>query len=162
MSLFPSIKGDWVLAQNSASDAMKEIELQRLHHDSIKGNSNFLAALDSSELAAFQARAKARKENNELQEAMNDLTSALRLNPNNREIRKMLIKVKEDLATTANSNKKETWNNNNNESCEQSKSDGNIGMLPIGSNISQNFKYVDDSASQMSEVSSVTYQSKNQ
>ena len=93
---------------------------------------------------------------------MNDLTSALRLNPNNREIRKMLIKVKEDLATTANSNKKETWNNNNNESCEQSKSDGNIGMLPIGSTISKNFKYVDDSASQMSEVSSVTYQSKNQ
>ena len=150
------------MAQNSASDAMKEIELQRLHHASIEGNSNLLAALDSSELAAFQARAKARKENNELQEAMNDLTSALRLNPNNREIRKMLIKVKEDLATTANSNKKETWNNNNNESCEQSKSDGNIGMLPIGSTISKNFKYVDDSASQMSEVSSVTYQSKNQ
>ena len=149
------------MAQNSASDALNEIALQKLHTKKIKINSKFLTSLVSSELAALQARAKARKENHLLEEAVNDLTTALQLDPNNRDIRKMLIKIKEELAMNANPGQKESNQNNNNNSANdniRTKKDMlnfNNERVPIGSTLSKNLKYVDDSASQMSEVSSV-------
>ena len=148
------------MAQNSASDALNEISLQRLHTENVKRNSKFLSSLTSSELAALQARAKARKENNQSKEAVDDLTAALKLNPNNRDIRKMLIKVKEEVSLKDNPNQKETNPNNNNEIHHPRLNISNE-MAPIGSTISKNLKYVDDSASQRSEVSSVTYPSNN-
>lgn len=151
--------GDWELAQNSASDALNEIALQKLHKESSKRSST-LSSLMSSELASFQARAKARKEHGQLNEAVDDLTSALKLNPNNRDIRKMLIKVKEELSLQSKPNQKEIGQNNN-YSIHTTKLNMDNERLPIGTSISKSLKYVDDSASQKSEVSSVTYQGSN-
>ena len=94
---------------------------------------------------------------------MDDLTEALKLNPNNRDIRKMLIKVKEDIVSKTNPNQKEAHQNNNNNNIEtpQTRLNINNDLVPIGSTISQNLKYVDDTASQKSGVSSVAYQSNN-
>ena len=155
------------MAQSSASDALNEIALQKLHTKNIKSNSKFLTSLASSELAALQARAKARKENHLLDEAVEDLTAALKLDPNNRDIRKMLIKVKEELALNANPGKKESNQNNNNNSIDNSNRTSedrlnfNSERVPIGSTLSKNLIYVDDSASQMSEVSSVMCHTSN-
>ena len=143
---------------------MNEISLQRLHTVNLKRNSKFLLSLTSSELSAFQARAKSRKENGKLEEAVDDLTEALKLNPNNRDIRKMLIKVKEDIVSKTNPNQKEAHqnnNNNNNVEMPETRLALNNDLVPIGSTISKNLKYVDDTASQKSEVSSVAYQSNN-
>ena len=154
------IVGDWELAHNSASDALNEIELQKQHTESSKRSSTFLSSLMSSELAAFQARAKARKEIGQLDKAVDDLTSALKLNPNNRDIRKMLIKVKEELSSQSTPNQTEMGQNNNYK-LQTTTLNMDNGRLPIGSSISNSLKYVDDSASQRSEVSSVTYQGSN-
>ena len=108
------LTGDWSLAQNSASYALYEISLQKLHTKNNKSTSKFLTSLTSSELAALQARAKARKENHLLDEAITDLTTALKLDPNNRDIRKMLIKVKEELVLQGSPNQKDSIQNNNN------------------------------------------------
>ena len=115
----------------------------------------------SSELAAFQARAKARKENGQLEKAVDDLTSALKLNPNNRDIRRMLIKVKEELCLQTKSEQKEVLQNNN-YNANRTKVEITNERLPIGAAISKGLKYVDDLTSQKSEVSSVTYQGSNQ
>ena len=140
---------------------MNEISLQRLHTDSVKVNSGFLLSLETSELAALQARAKARKENKQLDEAVDDLTAALKLNPNNRDIRKMLIKVKEECALKTFPHQKDTTPNNSNANPDElMKLNLNHEMFPIGSTLSKNLKYVDDSASQRSDVSSVPYQSR--
>ena len=140
---------------------MNEISLQRLHTDSVKVNSSFLLSLETSELAALQARAKARKENKQLDEAVDDLTAALKLNPNNRDIRKMLIKVKEECALKTLPHQKDTTPNNSNANPDElMKLKLSHEMLPIGSTLSKNLKYVDDSASQRSDVSSVPYQSR--
>ena len=150
------------MAESSASDALNEISRQKLHIKNVKSSSKFLSSLTSSELAALQARAKARKENNLLDEAVNDLTVALKLDPNNRDIRKMLIKVKQELALNENTNQKESIQNNNNKAIDNNNDrsiDNRFNLsnerVPIGSTLSKNLKYVDDSASQMSEVSSV-------
>ena len=153
--------GDWSLAQNSASDALNEISLQKLHTRNSKTNSNYLSSLASSELAALQARAKARKENHLLNEAITDLTAALKLDPNNRDIRKMLIKVKEELAIKPNANQKDSIQSSNNNLMDNNNRTSNDGLkfnderAPIGSTLCKTLKYVDDAASQMSEASSV-------
>ena len=151
------------MAQSSASDALNEISLQKLHTKNNKSNFKFLTSLASSELAALQARAKARKENHLLDEAITDLTAAVKLDPNNRDIRKMLIKVKEELALKGSANQKDSIQNDNNNPMDNNNRSSedrlnfNIERVPIGSTLSKNLKYVDDSASQMSEVSSVMY-----
>ena len=88
-------------------------------------------------LEALQARARAFKESERFEEAIVDLTDALKLSPQNRDIHKSIIKVKEELRA---------WQNNNNEDSEKDKI--------IGMEKQDKFKFVDasDTASNVTEV----------
>ena len=152
------VLGDWELASNSASDAVNEIGSQRSYRQQSIKSSSFMSILLSSELAAYQARAKAKKENGQLEEAAEDLTLALGISPNSREIHKMLIRVKEEIRAKATNTDKIVLENNNNE-FQKSRLNNDEEKVPIGANAGKHFKYVDDSASQKSEVSSVIYKS---
>ena len=117
----------------------------------------FSSSLLSSEVAAFQARAKARKENGQVDEAVEDLTSALKLSPNNRDIRRLLIKLKEEAQMKTKHNEKNMGENNNYELGQTELGNGDE-KIPVGATLSRSLKYLDDSASQKSEGSSITYQ----
>ena len=52
---------------------------------------------DGSHLTALQARAKAYKESGQLDLACRDLTAALQLSPNNRDLHRMILKVNEEM-----------------------------------------------------------------
>ncbi|XP_059092196.1 protein TANC2-like isoform X3 [Tigriopus californicus] len=82
-------------------------------------------------LEAYQARARAYRENEEYEEAITDLTEALKISPQNREIHKFIIKVKEELKE----NQKEKNNNLNRP------------QYPIGMDQKDGIKFVDDSSS---------------
>ena len=80
-------------------------------------------------LEAFQARARAFKDSGRLSEAIIDLSEALNLSPQNRDLHRFMIKVKEELR------QKEMSNDGNN----------NDKILPVGAD--ETFKFVDDSSS---------------
>eukprot|EP00095_Tigriopus_kingsejongensis_P002147 maker-scaffold583_size130250-snap-gene-0.13 protein:Tk02147 transcript:maker-scaffold583_size130250-snap-gene-0.13-mRNA-1 annotation:"protein tanc2 isoform x3" len=85
-------------------------------------------------LEAFQARARAYRENEQFEEAIADLTEALKISPQNREIHKFIIKVKEEFKE----NQKEKNNNRKESSGHQ---------MPIGMEQKDCFKFVDDNSS---------------
>ena len=83
-------------------------------------------------LEALHARARAYRQAGHLQEAVQDLTEDLRVSPQNREVHRLVIKVREELRASHN-------NNNNNDEDEDEK----VG--PVGA--SEQFKFVDDAGS---------------
>ena len=85
--------GDWEGAVESATRVLETPfsdhgQADRGHHDGDRSQSH---------LTALHARAKAYKESGQLELAQSDLTEALRLSPNNRDLHKMILQVKESL-----------------------------------------------------------------
>ncbi len=68
-----------------------------------------------------------------MQEALTDLSEALRLSPQNRDVHKFIIKVKEEMSNNINNN-----NNNNKEEEEDSKKG------PVGAR--EDFEFVDEAS----------------
>ena len=85
--------------------------------------------LKPDSLDALHARARAHRESGNFRDAVQDLNEALKLSPQNRELYRMILKVKEEMS------KKSKMNNNNDQ--------------PIGVNIDDNLQFVDDSASEL-------------
>lgn len=79
-------------------------------------------------LDALHARARAHRESGNFRDAVQDLNEALKLSPQNRDLYRLILKVKEEMS-------KSKFNNNNDQ--------------PIGANIDDKIQFVDDSASEL-------------
>jgi tetratricopeptide (TPR) repeat protein len=90
-------------------------------------------SLRSDCLEALHARARAHRESLNFREAVQDLNEALRLSPQNRDIHRLILRVKDEMSSSNHSN--------NNE------------LPPVGASMSDKLKFVDDSASEIGSSS---------
>ncbi len=95
-------------------------------------------------LEALHARARANRESGNFQSAISDLTEALKISPQNRDVHKNIIKVKEEMKR-----KKDEEENNNNNGGKAATKYG----FPVGASQCDAMKFVDDSASELSHRS---------
>ena len=85
-------------------------------------------------LDALHARARAHRESGNFSDAVQDLTQALKISPQHRDLHKLILKVKEEMNTSSQMN-------------------NNMGQnyAPLGAELlDDKIKFVDDSASEMS------------
>jgi hypothetical protein len=92
----------------------------------------------------LHARARANRESGNFQSAISDLTEALKISPQNRDVHKNIIKVKEEMKR-----KKDEEENNNNNGRKSATKYG----FPVGASQCDAMKFVDDSASELSHRS---------
>lgn len=108
--------GDWEAAERSATDVIDSVTKTEQAH-----------------LAALHARAKARQGAGRRQEAVVDLTSALKLSPNNRDIHRLIMKVKEG--------------------CNDPDQQPDSNHAPVGAASANNIKYFDETQSEAGSAS---------
>ena len=106
--------GDWEGAVESASAVIDE-----------EATGGVEGGAASPHLTALHARAKAYKEAGQLERASADLSEALRLSPNNRDLHKMILQVKDQL---------------------RAEEEGAIGANNVDS---EDIKYLDETASEV-------------
>ena len=90
-------------------------------------------------LDALHARARAHREAGNFREAVQDLNEALKLSPQNRDLNRMILRVKDEMSKTF------LVGNNNNDN----------GQPLGGSVLNDKLKYVDDSSSEITNSSSL-------
>jgi tetratricopeptide (TPR) repeat protein len=78
---------------------------------------------------ALSARAKAKKESGNYEDALVDLNEALKLVPTNREVNKIILKVKEEM-----------------------KQPGELVKLALGFDSSETISYIDDTSTNVSSL----------
>ena len=102
-------------------------------------------------LEALHARARAYRESGNFQSAISDLTEALKISPQNRDVHRNIIKVKEEMKR-----KKDEEENNNNNGAGSEKPEMRSATkygFPVGASQCDAMKFVDDSASEISHRS---------
>ena len=108
-------------------------------------------------LEALHARARANRESGNFQSAISDLTEALKISPQNRDVHRNIIKVKEEMKKKI---EEEKNNNNNDDDDDDEESIGKSKLVgaarfgfPVGATQCDILKFVDDSASEISHRS---------
>ncbi len=93
-------------------------------------------------LEALHARARANRDCNNFEDAIADLTEALKMSPQNRDLHRLILKVKKENAAT------NRFNNNSKDGEPEVHANVTVpASLPVGARLGAKFKFVDDANS---------------